>query len=132
MDSLLKRTGALMLSVVLAQWVLLPACPCQLQGLFGSAAEPAERPDAGAESIAVMLGGGHGKLCCCDGHGIKTAHGSSPEVPAPKATVTPATDGSFVAGHDVPPSEDTLQSSGTDPPPPEALRLHLRWQVFLV
>lgn len=130
---LMKRLGALAMGVVLAQWVLLPACPCQRQALFGLAADAPGRSVADTESIAIPPGDGHGhQLCSCDEHGTKTAHASCPEVSPPKAAATLALGSPFPAAPPSRATDDSLRTSGNDPPVPEALRLHQRCQVFLI
>lgn len=129
---LVKRSGSLLTGLVFAHWFLLPICPCERDALFSSTSKVQQQHDADLPSIFIVADSGHGEFCCGEQTG-KNVHGSSPEVKPPKVMEAPAVDSSDYPNpgllvNDV----DGLRTSGNDPPPMEDLRLHLRWQVFLI
>ena len=135
LQEMLKRVAALLVCAMLAQWVLFPACPCQWEydvlPSESASSPPGSSIPVGGGMILTATHGGPRQVCCCaEGH-LSDFQGVSPEVPTPSVPLaTAAQDWSSMS---LPKrSPDWRLLSGTDPPGPGDVRLHLRWQVFLI
>jgi hypothetical protein len=126
----LKRSGALVMGVVLVQWLVLPACPCQLRGMFSSVEDSmANGPALPGPGLTEGL---PKESCCCAEAGMKSIHAPAPDVSPPGVPVAFLSQQVLAAVPGPSGVGDRLRHSGVDPPLGGGLRAHLRWQVFLI
>ena len=94
MNSLLKSVSALVMCVILAQWVLMPICPCQSHSGSSSIIEATVVGGMIPGSKAANLKSSDGlpnESCCCLEDQRQVAHASSPNVSAPELPLSLAT-----------------------------------------
>ena len=134
---ILKRAGALFVCAALAQWVLLPSsCPCQWENEIPAPAKISAQLDSslldGGGVMQAATHGGPRELCCCaDGHHSPFQATSSELLPTPVPMAATMAQECLAMG--LPETNfDRRSLSGTDPPGSPGMRLHLRWQVFLI